>query len=108
MEDRKLIKLLGEEIGKRNIIYDKQFTIPQYSNRSRLVTNAFEETAAEIKNKDPSYFWLKGGKVEDLFKKIRNKYCIISRKKFQTEEDKKFLETFSFLKHIVQIRSDKK
>ncbi|XP_051157294.1 uncharacterized protein LOC127279156 [Leptopilina boulardi] len=108
MEDKKLIKLLSEEIKKKRIIYDKKFEIPKHGNRHRLIKTAFAEIANEIKNNERSYSWLKGGEVENLYKKIRNKYCIISRKGFKSLEDQKFLENFSFFKNVVEIRSAKK
>ncbi|XP_051171100.1 uncharacterized protein LOC127287975 [Leptopilina boulardi] len=108
MEDKKLMKLLGEEIKKKTIIYDKKIEIPKYSIRNRLIKTAYAEIANDIKNTECSYFWLKGGEVENLYKKIRNKYCIISRKDFKSLKDQKFLDIFSFFKNVVEIRSAKK
>lgn len=61
MEDKKLIRLCANEIKMMPIIYDNRHAItPRHGNRKQLIKNAFETVCQKIKEKDDSYFWLKG------------------------------------------------
>lgn len=61
MEDKKLIALLAEGLKKEKIIYVKNYVdIPQYGNRKRLIKQAFETIAENIKRNEDCYFWIKG------------------------------------------------
>lgn len=61
MEDKKLIYLVGKEIEKHKIIYDKNFNdFPRYGNKFQLKKIVFAEIANSVREKNDYYFWLKG------------------------------------------------
>lgn len=61
MDDVNLMQHLSVEIRKERIIYDKKFQdIPEHANRVRRVAMTFDKIAADIKERESKYFWLKG------------------------------------------------